>query len=169
MPGTFRIFASVFAVSGLLAASVFAFSQHDKLAEARDRFESETDPVHRAKLTVRLEKAEFDYIEKEIADNNESAALDALHEYERDVASCVQALDARGVNAEKHSAGFKELEISVREALRRLNDVVISLPGDEQKPFLEVRDNLDQLNRHLMNELFPSRPDNADDSGKPKN
>jgi len=166
LPATFRI-RGVFAA--ILAVSLFPFSQQDRLQQVRSRFERETDPVRRAKLMVPLEKVEFDQIEKQVSGSELSAALDNLREYENDATGCGKSLDALGVNAEKHSAGFKELEISVRESLRRLNNVLVSLSADEQKPFLEIRDDLDQLNRHLIKELFPSQPGNSPGAAKPKN
>jgi hypothetical protein len=147
---------------------VFGLGHQDELAKDRARFERETNPVHRAKLLVRLGRAEFEQIEKQVADNNITEALDDLREYEKEADSVSKALDAAGVNAEKHSAGFKELQISVREAVRRLNDLMVGLSGDDQKPFLEVRDNLDALNAHLIDELFPHETGAKLGSGKKK-
>lgn len=137
-------------------------TQPDRLAQLRARFDKESDPVRRAKLMVPLGTAEFDRVEKEMADNNLDAALEGVREYEGQASSCVKALDARGVDAEKHPNGYKELEISVRESLRRLDNLMVGLAGDEQKPFRDVRSSLDELNRHLISELFPKTP-----GGKP--
>lgn len=167
MPGTIRIWGSIAAI---LIASFLPFQQQpDRLGQARSRFEKESDPVHRAKLMIPLGTAEFNQIEQQVRDTNIAAALDGLREYEDQAASCEKALDARGVDAEKHPSGFKELEISVRESLRRLDNVLVSMSGDEQKPFLEIRRTLDQLNHHLIKELFPLQPGITPDSSKPKN
>jgi hypothetical protein len=170
LPGTFRICGCTWgSLAAILIASVLPFQQQaDRLGLARSRFEKETDPVHKAKLMVPLGTAEFDQIEKQVADTDLTAALDEVHEYQNQVTLCEKALDARGVDPEKHPGGYKELEISVRESLRRLNNVLVHLAGDDQKPFLEVRKSLDEINRHLIKQLFPLQPGVTPDSAKPK-
>jgi hypothetical protein len=68
-------------------------------------------------------------------------------------------LDAKGRDAESHDAGYRQAEISIRGSLRRMDDIVIGLSADDQKPFADVRRRLDDLERHLIRELFPHRPD----------
>jgi hypothetical protein len=138
------------------------------VGQLRARFDKESDPVHKAKLMVPLGTAEFDQIDKQILEQNVNGALDELRAYEGQASSCEKALDARGVDPEKHPAGYKELEISVREALRRLNNVMVSLAEDDQKPFREIRKQLDDLNSDLVKELFPKKPGAGAGSGKSK-
>lgn len=141
-----------------LPSSRSGSAQQDRLTQLHARFDKESDPVRRAKLMVSLGTAEFDRIQKEVADNNLDAALGGLRQYQEQASSCVKALDARGVDAERHPNGYKELEISVRESLRRLDNLMVGLAGDDQKPFQDVRNTLDELNRHLIAELFPQTP-----------
>ena len=141
-------------------------AQQDRVAQLRGRFDKESDPVRKAKLMVPLGTAEFDRIEKQIADNDVSGALAGSREYEGQANSCEKALDARGVNPEKHPSGYKELQVSVRESLRRLDNVMVSLASDDQKPFKEVRKSLDDLDRDLIKELFPKQPGAPPGAGK---
>lgn len=141
-------------------------SQQARLAQLRGRFDKESDPVRKAKLMVPLGTAEFDRIEKQIADNDINGALAGSREYEGQASSCEKALDARGVSPEKHPSGYKELQLSVRESLRRLDNVMVSLASDDQKPFKDVRKNLDDLDRDLIKELFPKQPGAPPGSGK---
>lgn len=163
------MFASL-RIIGLCLVVVPAIFGHHKEDLAKDlaKFEHETDPVHKARLMVHLGRAEFDEVEQQVAGNNLDEALKQAQAYETQADSVAKALDATGVNAEKHASGFKELQISVREALRRLNYVIVGLGGDDRKPFQAIRDNLDLLNRHLINELFPRQPAPGLDSDKKK-
>lgn len=166
MPGRFRIghrtlvsFAIILCAAAPVSALSLAQQQAaDRLDATRSRFERETDPVHKAKLMVPLGNAEFDQIEKQVVDSDLTNALSGLQTYQTQVMTCEKGLDAKGVDPEKHPAGFKELEISVRESLRRLDNVLVRLPGDDQKPFLDVRKSLDDVNRHLIKQLFPLQP-----------
>jgi hypothetical protein len=168
LPGNFRrwgLVAALLLTGGLCALSNRA-AQQDRVSQFRARFDKESDPVRKAKLMVPLGTAEFDRIEKQVADNDLSGALAGSREYEGQASSCEKALDARGVSPEKHPAGYKELQISVRESLRRLDNVMVNLASDDQKPFKEVRSSLDALDRDLIKELFPKQPGAAPGSGK---
>lgn len=142
----------------MVVPAIFGHSHHEDLAKDQAKFERETDPVHKAKLMVKLGRAEFDEIEAQIADNDLAKAALSLKQYQTQVDSVSKALDATKRNAAKHAAGFLQLQVSVRESLRRLNSILVGLVSDQQKPFLDTRDDLEEVNRHLMLELFPSQP-----------
>ena len=133
----------------------------NRLAESRSHFSQETDPMRRAQMMPRLGQAEFDEITSDIDAGKLPEALSVLKEYRDEIESCEKGLDAEKINAEKHPKGYKQLEISLRESLRRLNSLLVSFTAEEQQPFLDVRNDLDALNRHLIRELFPNQPDKS--------
>lgn len=163
MSGKFRI-GPLTLVVAFLAGPALA---QNRLAEFRSRFQRETDPIHRAKLMPQLGTAQFQEIDKDLAADKLPDALSVLQQYRDEAQSCTKALDAKGVNAEKHPSGFKELELSLRESLRRLDDILVSFPPDEQGPFRVVRNDLDELDRRLIRELFPNQEDKDTHEGKP--
>jgi hypothetical protein len=136
------------------------------LADLRTRFAKETDPVRKARLIGPLGDAQFQEIQSDATDGNYSAALDVLMAYRDEVQSCLKALEAKEPDPEKHPSGFKQLQISLRASLRRVDDIIVGLAGDEQKPFVDLRKELDQMDRQLIRELFPRQP--AAESGPPK-
>jgi len=151
-----------------LAVMLLQAPPSGKAAEFRARFARETDPVHRAKLMPQLGEAELQEIQRQIAGGELSEALEGVKEYRDQVQQCQKDLDAIGVDVEKHPNGFKQLQISLRESLRRIDEALISLASDEQQPFLDVRKELDRINRHLIRELFPRQPGAEEESQKPK-
>ena len=72
------------------------------------------------------------------------------------VEGTVQALSATGVNAEQHPAGFKELQISLRETLRHIDELILQLPQDKRPWFQAVRSDLANSHNLLIEALFPS-------------
>ena len=129
----------------------------DRTSDLRSRFAHETNPVQKAKLMPDLGQAEFQQIGKAAEAYHLSVALDLLREYDAQVSSCVKALASTNVDPEKHPSGFKQLQISVQESLRRIDALLPPMTSDEQAPFLEVRKHLDDVNRHLIEQLFPGR------------
>jgi hypothetical protein len=141
----------------VLAGLIFAvpiFSQTGA-PELQQRFARESDPVRKAKIMPQLGDAEFQEIHKDIGSDHFADALAALRQYRDQARSCLKGLDATGVDAEKHSSGFRQLQISLRESLRRLDAIIPGLSSDEQSGFTEIRADLDEMSRHLIDELFP--------------
>jgi hypothetical protein len=126
-----------------------------QILDFRTRFTQETDAVRRAQKMPKLGEAEFDEITRDIDEGKLTDGLAILKEYRDEIQLCEEGLDAKKIDAEKHPQGFKQLEISLRQSLRPLNSLLVGLRSDEQAPFLEVRTDLDELNRHLIHELFP--------------
>jgi hypothetical protein len=133
----------------------------DRVPELRARFQSETNPVHKAKIIPRLADAEFSDMENQVAAGNLDDAAAIAQKLRGEAHTAQQALDGTKRDAEKHPDGYRQLQISVRESVRRLNDILTGLAGDDQKPFQEVRDDLEKLDRQLIHQLFPKGPDNA--------
>lgn len=131
--------------------------QADHLAEYKAQFERETNPVRKAKLLVKMSDPQFQIIRTE-AESNPDDGLRDLEAFRDECYSTHEALKAKGVNPENKSAGYKELEISVRESLHRLREIVAGLTGDDEKHYAKVRSQLEALNNELIKELFPRQP-----------
>jgi hypothetical protein len=141
-----------------LAAALFTSSlpAQDRIADLRARFDKEPSAVNKAKTMPQLGDLEFGVIDKDVAERHLPEALAILQTYRDQVETCNKGLDATGVDGAKHPAGFKQLEISLREALRRLESLIATMTGDEQAPFLDVRKELSDVNQHLIQHLFPA-------------
>jgi hypothetical protein len=149
-------------ILALFPAGGFA---QNRPADFQARFAQETDAMRRAQMMPKLGQTEFEDITKNIDAGKLPEALAVLKEYRDEIRSCEKGLDARNIDAEKHPKGYKQLEISLRQSLRKLNNLMVTFTADEQTPFIEVRSDLEELNRHLIHELFPKTPN--DDSASP--
>ena len=152
-----RPFAAIVMAALLGAAASTTRAKQDRTADLRSRFEHETNPVQRAKLMPDLGEAEFRQIRAEVDQDDVSAALNLLREYKDQVDDCMRRLASTNVNPERHPAGFKQLQIAVRESLGRIDALLPQMTGEEQAPFLEIRKSLDGVNRRLIEQLFPGR------------
>jgi len=150
---SFRFLALVLMI-GLSAEWTLGQKQ---ILDFRTRYTQETDALRRAQKMPKLGEAEFDEITRDIDEGKLTDGLAIVKEYRDEIRSCEGDLDAKNLDAEKHPKGLKQLEITLRQSLRRLNNLLAGLTTDEQAPFVEVRADLEELNRHLIQELFPSR------------
>ena len=152
MRGSFRFLALIIIV-GLSPGWMLGQNQ---IVEFRTRFRQETDAIRRAQMMAKLGEHEFDEIARDIDAGELADGLALLQEYRYEIQSCEEGMDAKNIDAEKHPKGYKQLEMSLRQSLRRLNDLPGGLPTDEQAPFVKVRNDLNELERHLIHELFPN-------------
>ena len=158
-------------VGGRVAGAAMA---QDRTAELRARFQNEPDAVRKAGLVAPLADAEFRDMHAKIDEGDLAAAAEIAEQVRDEATASKKALDAKHRDPEAHPEGYKKLEISVRESVRRLDDILVSLAKDDQKPLAEVRVELETLNRELIHQLFPKRPEAspaapATDADKPKN
>lgn len=130
----------------------------DRLAQYKAQFDRESDPVRRAKILIKLSEARFQQIRAETEEGRADDGLKDLETLRDESVSTHDALKAKGINPERKSAGYKELEISVRETLHRLRELFAGLSGEDQKHYAKVRAQLEQLNNELIHELFPRQP-----------
>jgi hypothetical protein len=158
---------SALALAVAMVTACLAAQEYHTTEQWRAKFDHEADPVHRAKLLLPLGESEFKDAESALANDKAAEALDILKKYLDEAQSCEKALEGKFPDAEKHSNGYKQLQISLRGSLRRLDAMIVGLNEDDRKPFVEIRGQLDEIDRHLIQMLFPKQPAN-DGAGKPK-
>jgi hypothetical protein len=156
-----------FFLVALVAGSLLA---QDRTAQLRARFEKENDPVRKARMVALLADSEFRNMHEKIDAGDLAGAAEIAGRVRDEAQTSKKLLDAKSRDAEAHPDGYKQLEISVRESMRRLDDIMVSLAKDEQTPLAEVRKDLDELDRQMIHQLFPKRPEPAEktEAEKPK-
>jgi hypothetical protein len=141
-----------------IVVAPLAAQEYHTTEQWRSKYVRETDPVHKAKLLLPLGDSEFKDAESALANEKLSEALNILKQYLDEAQSCEKELDAKFPDAEKHANGYKQLQISLRGSLRRLDAMIVGLTEDDRKPFVELRGQLDEIDRHLIQQLFPKQP-----------
>jgi hypothetical protein len=110
---------------------------------------------------AKLGDEQIELSKKQLKAGDEVASLHTLEQYSDEVRETVAALSAMGVDAEKKPAGFKELQISLRETIRRIDDLIFTLNVDKRPFFREVRNDLFMNQNQLIDKLFPRNPEHG--------
>jgi len=131
----------------------------DRLAEDLSKYQHEGDPVHRARDLAKLGDEQIDLARRQLKADQEVDSLHTLEQYRDEVHDMVTVLNGLGVDAEKKPAGFKELQISLRETIRRIDDLIFTLNVDKRPFFRVVRNDLFMDQNVLIDELFPRKPE----------
>ena len=154
LPGMLKMCTAAFAALALFAP----VAAQDRLTVEQARYDQETDPVRKARALVKLGDDQIDEARKQLKNGDEVASLHTLEQYRDEVRHIAELLRATGVDPEKKPAGFKELQISLRETVRHIDDLILTLPVDKRPFFREVRTDLVNTQNELIDALFPRQP-----------
>jgi hypothetical protein len=129
------------------------------MAEDLSKFQHETDPVRKSRVLAKLGDEQVDLAKRQLKAEDDVGSLHTLEQYRDEVHDLVSALHGLGVDAERKPAGFKELQISLRETIRRIDDLILTLSVDKRPFFRAVRNDLFADQNELIDALFPRKPD----------
>ncbi len=139
-------------------AAGFSLSAADGLAELQAQFDRETSGVHKAKLLGKLGDAQFEEARRAGKAGDYDAVGLTLEKYRDNVRAAVEALKKQHPDAEKHSNGYRQLEIHVRKGVREVDDTLLVSPESHMPPLQIVRQDLAAMDDELLKMLFPRRP-----------
>jgi hypothetical protein len=135
-----------------------AVSVVQDLKELQERFDHETDGVKKAKLLQKLGDAQFSK-ERESAKANDYTAVGLeMEKYRDNVRAAIEALKKTHPDAEKHSGGYRQLEMHVGTGIREVRDVILVVPEPYRPPMELVEQDLKEMDGELLHLLFPRRP-----------
>lgn len=149
------LIANICAAGLLLGAPAQSSKTLRNLAKAQEKYDKADSPVDRAKAMKKLGDEEYKAAREALKEGNQKAALQYLQDYNQQASRAHEELDKMGVDPEKHSNGFRQLQISVRERARELKDLMGRVAYDQRKPFEDLEKGLDELSQKLILELFP--------------
>lgn len=140
------------------------FSGSAVFAQDRTQFDQETNPVRKAKIFQKLGEAQITQFSKQATNSDYDGALQTLTEYRDEARIAFDGLRATGVDPERHSDGFRQLQIGLRKGLWEMERTLPVIPDERRAPFHAVADTLTEIQTQLVHMLFPHDPGAA----KPK-
>ena len=130
----------------------------ESVAELQSRFDRETDSVRKAKILVRLGDAQFEEARRAGKEGDDNTAGFTLEKYRDNARAAFDALRKQNPNFEKHSNGYRRLEMHVERGIRELADSILAAPEVYKPPLEIVRQDLIAMDKELLEMLFPRRP-----------
>ena len=130
----------------------------DQLSQLQDRFDHENNSVRKAKLLEKLGDAQFDAT-RHASQSNDYQSVDLILEKYRDNArEAMDALKRDHPDAERHTSGFKQLQMHIHRSLRELDEALLVSPPEYKPPLELVKRDLMAMDDELLKMLFPRRP-----------
>jgi hypothetical protein len=124
--------------------------------ELEAKIQQEQNPIKRAKLQIKLFHIDLQQAVNAYDAQDQDQGEKDLAAYQDEVKECWKTLQSSGEIAARHSAGFKEFDIALRENLRRLTDLshrVSYLSGGKIR---DVISEVQEIRNENLVALFPS-------------
>lgn len=150
----------------ILAAPAQNSRVQNDLAKDKLNYDHAADPIARAKAIEKLGHEEYVAARQALDAGKTDEALGFLRDYSNQATETHEALIKTGVDPVKHSNGFRQLQISVRERERDLKEMINRIGFEQRHPFDQLGTTLDTLNQKLILELFPRRSPNKQSKEK---
>lgn len=146
----------------ILAGGASPPRRRDSEADLLARLQREQNPVKKAKIEIRLARLKLlrglDACQK---DDHEQCQQ-GLSTYFDLISSSWQRLKSSGRQAVRQPQGFKELDIALREDLRRLEDLKRGVPFADRGEVEKTSEEIEKIRNEVLKALFPGeRPKGA--------
>lgn len=146
---------SLLLISGLPWAALAAT---DQLNQLQARFDHENNSVRKAKLLEKLGDAQFDAT-RHASQSKDYQTVDlTLEKYRDNARAAMEALKKEHPDAERHTNGFKQLQMHIHRSLREVDEALIVSPPEYKPPLELVKSDLLAMDDELLKMLFPRRP-----------
>ena len=131
----------------------------EDLKALQARFDHETNSVHKAKLLEKLGDAQLEETRRASQASDYKTIGLVMEKYRDNARAAVDALKKDHPDAERHTNGFKQLQIHVHKSLREVDEVLVVAPDEFRPPLEIVRRDLANMDEELLDLLFPRHPD----------
>jgi hypothetical protein len=141
-----------------LAATTHAASDEERAKELqreRAKLQKETDPVDRAKIGVKISDILMADVSEAVRKSDYDDLEMQLTAYAETIEGAHRALVDSGRDAVKKPSGFKELEIALRQHVRKLDELSRMLNLQRRVPLEKTKDLASGIRDKLLKALFP--------------
>ncbi|MCU1240318.1 MAG: hypothetical protein JWO71_1044 [Candidatus Acidoferrum typicum] len=150
--------ASLLVIVSTMVAVGIARAATEDVKSLQTRFDRETNSVHKAKLLEKLGDAQLDVTRRASQANDYKTIGLVMEKYRDNARAAVDALKKDHPDAERHTSGFKQLQIHVHKSLREVDEVLVVAPDEYRPPLEIVRRDLANMDDELLELLFPRHP-----------
>jgi hypothetical protein len=141
-----------------LAATTRAATDEERAKELqreRAKLQKETDPVDRAKIGVKISDILMADVSEAVRKSDYDDLEMQLTAYAETIEGAHRALVDSGRDAVKKPSGFKELEIALRQHVRKLDELSRMLNLQRRVPLEKTKDLASGIRDKLLKALFP--------------
>jgi hypothetical protein len=129
----------------------------DKVGELQEHFDKQAHVGGKVKALDKLADAQFDAGRKASAAGDFISVGLILEKYRDNVRTCFELLKKQEPDADKHPAGYRQLELQTRKGIREVEDTLLTAPPEVRPPLELVHQDILDMDNELIHLLFPRR------------
>jgi hypothetical protein len=148
------VFSVWLAVLGILIAGWCAMGI-DTEEQLHQRVQSGQNPVKRAKSEIKLANLTLNHVHDAYSQGHTEEGAKLLGTFIGEMKTAWKVLQDSGRKASKQAEGFRELEISLRENVRTLQDLGRTVSYYDRAPLVDAAQELEQMRDEVIHALFP--------------
>jgi hypothetical protein len=137
----------------LFALPVFGRDTEEQLQE---RFRNEQNPIKKAKLEIKLADMTLQQALDTYTKGDVESGAKLLGEFVEQMEASWKILQNSGRKASKQPQGFKELDISLREDFRLLEDLERRVAYFDRGPVEKAAQEIEGIRSEVLQALFPA-------------
>jgi hypothetical protein len=145
------------AACALLVLAATLAEGADKVKQLQQHFDKETHATSKVKALDKLAEAQFEAAGKAVESGDAITLALIFEKYRDNVQATFLLLKKQEPNADRHSGGYRQLELQARRGLREVADTLAIAPPDMRPPLEIVRKDLLSMDDELIGLLFPRR------------
>ena len=142
------------AALGILIAGSYLFGRETEEQLLR-RIETEQSPVRKAKDEIKLANLKLAQVHEAYAQGQTEAGTKLLDTFVDEMKTAWKFLRDSGRKASKQPEGFRELDISLRENVRALQDLGRTVSYFDRTPIANAEQELEKTRSEVLHALFP--------------
>ena len=145
------------ALVGILLAAWCAMGRETE-AQLLQRIQGEQNPLKKAKDEIKLANLQLTQVQEAYTQGQIEPGAKLLGTLTGTMKASWKLLQDSGRIASKQPEGFKELDISLREEVRVLQDLAHTVNYYDRPPLEKAAQDLEQMRSEVIHAQFPGRP-----------
>ena len=127
----------------------------ERLAIERGKLQELKNPVERTRTYITIAHLLLDFMAGAARDHDTEAMAPLIEQYTTAIESARDTIVHSDRDATRNAAGYKDLELALRQHIRRLQDISTGLTLDERPPVARALEVTTSIRDELIRLLFP--------------
>jgi hypothetical protein len=140
----------------VILSSALCSMGRDTEEQLLQRIQGEQNPVKKAKDEIKLANLKFAQVHDAYLEGHIEAGAKLLGAFVDTLKTSWKLLQDSGRKASKQPDGFRDLEISLREHVRSLQDLGQNVSYFDRAPLANAAQELEEMRVEVLHALFPS-------------
>ena len=130
----------------------------ERLAAERGRVQDLKNPVDKTRSHILISEILLDFAGIAVRDNDLESRRTLLDQYVTAITAARDVMIDSDRDAERNPSGYKDLELSLRQQIRRLQELNRSVSFEERGPVEAALNRATAIRDEMIHKIFPHQP-----------